>query len=84
MDVGALLDGYRSDITRTVWLGPFSTKFKEVYSTVRRAQLAAIEGIRPGMSTVEADALAREVIREAGYGDYFGHSLGHGVGAGHP
>jgi len=80
IDVGALLDGYRSDITRTIWLGPFSTKFKEVYAVVRRAQLAAMEGIRPGMSTVEADALAREVIREAGYGEFFGHSLGHGVG----
>lgn len=80
MDVGALLDGYRSDITRTVWLGPFSDKFREVYSTVRRAQLAAVEGIEPGMSSVAADALAREVIQRAGYGPAFGHSLGHGVG----
>ena len=80
MDVGALLDGYRSDITRTAWLGPFSDKFREVYSTVREAQLRAIGGIRPGMSTKEADALAREVIEKAGYGRAFGHSLGHGVG----
>ena len=80
IDVGALVDGYRSDITRTIWLGPYTDKFKEVYATVRRAQLAAMEGIRPGMSTVAADALAREVIKEAGYGEYFGHSLGHGVG----
>ncbi len=80
MDVGALLEGYRSDITRTVWLGPFSDKFRQVYSTVREAQLMAIEGIEPGMSTIQADALARDVIKKAGFGEAFGHSLGHGVG----
>jgi len=80
MDVGARLEGYRSDITRTAWLGPFSDKFKEVYSVVREAQLTAAEGIKPGMSTEEADALARKVIEKAGYGNAFGHSLGHGVG----
>ena len=80
IDVGARLAGYRSDITRTVWLGPFSDKFKEVYSTVREAQMAAVEGIRPGMSTKEADSLARKVIDKAGYGEFFGHALGHGVG----
>ena len=80
MDVGAKLEGYCSDITRTVWLGPFSDKFKEVYSVVREAQLRAIQGIKPGISTAEADALARQVIEKAGYGQAFGHSLGHGVG----
>ena len=80
MDVGARLEGYCSDITRTVWLGPFSDKFKQVYSVVREAQLTAIQSIKPGMPAVQADALAREVIKKAGYGEAFGHSLGHGVG----
>ncbi len=80
MDAGARLEGYCSDITRTAWLGPFSDKFKEVYSVVREAQLTAIRGIKPEMTAVEADALAREVIKKAGYGEAFGHSLGHGVG----
>lgn len=80
IDIGARINGYRSDITRTMWLGEPTAKFKEVYSTVRAAQLAAINGILPGMSTIEADSLARKVIEEAGYGEFFGHSLGHGVG----
>ena len=79
-DVGAELDGYRSDITRTVCLGAPSDKFKEIYTIVRQAQLAALAGIKPGMTMKQADALAREVITEAGYGPDFGHSLGHGVG----
>jgi Xaa-Pro aminopeptidase len=82
-DVGAKLEGYCSDISRTVVAGGLEhadQRFGEVYATVRRAQLKALEGIRPGMTGQEADALAREVIREAGYGERFGHSLGHGVG----
>lgn len=79
-DVGAELDGYRSDITRTVCLGRPSGKLKEVYAVVRRAQLAALAGIKPGLTMKQADALARDVIAEAGYGPDFGHSLGHGVG----
>jgi Xaa-Pro aminopeptidase len=80
LDMGARLDGYCSDITRTAWLGRPSPRFKEIYGLVREAQLAAIAGIRPGMTTVEADRLARAVIDQAGYGEAFGHSLGHGVG----
>ncbi|MBW1713945.1 MAG: aminopeptidase P family protein [Deltaproteobacteria bacterium] len=80
IDAGARLKGYCSDITRTVCLGRPSRKFKEVYQTVRQAQLAAIEGLRPGMTSAQADSLAREVILRAGYGQNFGHSLGHGVG----
>jgi Xaa-Pro aminopeptidase len=80
IDAGARLDGYCSDITRTAWLGPPSEKFKQVYAIVRRAQLAAIEGIRAGLAANRADALAREVIEAAGFGQAFGHSLGHGVG----
>ena len=83
LDVGAKLAGYSSDITRTVVAGGVDAAddtFKKVYPVVRAAQLKAIAEIKPGMSGQEADALAREVIDDAGYGQYFGHSLGHGVG----
>lgn len=82
-DVGARLEGYCSDISRTVVAGGperADGRFAEVYALVRRAQNAAIAGIRPGMTGAEADAIAREVIAGAGHGERFGHSLGHGVG----
>lgn len=79
IDMGARVDGYCSDMTRTVCLGPDET-YREVYGVVLRAQAAAIAGIREGMSGQAADALARTVIVEAGHGTEFGHSLGHGVG----
>ncbi len=80
VDWGGQLDGYCSDCTRTLATGPLSPQLEEIYDVCLRAQLAAVEGIRPGMTGVEADALARDVIAEAGYGDAFGHGLGHGVG----
>ncbi len=80
LDVGARVEGYCSDITRTVWLGRPTKKFEEIYAAVRRAQRAALEGVRPNMTTKEADALARKIIEEAGFGPAFGHGLGHGVG----
>lgn len=80
MDLGAVIDGYHSDLTRTVALGEADGKYKKVYEIVLKAQQAAIRGIRPGMTGQEADAIARKVIEEAGYGDTFGHGLGHGVG----
>jgi Xaa-Pro aminopeptidase len=80
LDVGAKVDGYCSDMTRTVFLGDPPSDFKEIYQVVRKAQLSALEAVRPGMKTSEADSLARYVIIEAGYGDFFGHSLGHGIG----
>jgi Xaa-Pro aminopeptidase len=80
LDVGARLDGYCSDMTRTVFLGEPSEDFKEIYTTVREAQIAALESVRPGMETTEADSIARDHIAKAGYGAYFGHSLGHGIG----
>lgn len=80
IDIGSRLNGYCSDMTRTIILGNPSDQFKEIYSVVRRAQLKAISAIKPGMMTSEADAIAREVIEKAGYGDKFLHSLGHGVG----
>ncbi len=82
-DVGAKLGGYCSDISRTVVAGGLAradARFKEVYAVVRRAQLEGIAQIRPGLTGTEADAIARRVIEEAGYGERFGHSLGHGVG----
>ena len=80
MDYGALYNGYISDITRTVAVGEPSEKLREIYDVVLEAQLRAMNGIKPGMTGVEADALARDYITEKGYGEYFGHSLGHGIG----
>lgn len=80
MDLGAVVDGYCSDLTRTVVLGKAAERFYEVYEVVLRAQQAAVQDIRPGMTGQEAYAIARGVIAEAGYGDAFGHGLGHGVG----
>jgi len=82
IDMGAKLNGYCSDLTRTVCLGdPLEPeRFWDVYNTVLAAQQKAEAEIRAGMTGVEADALARQVIGEAGYGDHFGHGLGHGVG----
>ncbi len=80
MDLGAVYQGYCSDITRTVVLGEPDTRFKEIYRLVRQAQQRAEQGLKAGLRTDAADALAREVIQAAGYGEAFGHSLGHGVG----
>lgn len=80
MDFGCLYKGYCSDMTRTVVIGRAGDRQREVYQTVLDAQQAALEGIRPGMTGKEVDALARDVIKERGYGEYFGHSLGHSVG----
>lgn len=80
IDIGCVLDGYCSDMTRTICLGQPSSKYLEVWEIVRGAQEVAEAGIRAGMSGVEADALARNPIAEAGYGKQFGHGLGHGVG----
>lgn len=80
LDYGALHKGYISDITRTVAVGEPSEKLKEIYQIVLDAQLNACEHLKPGMSGIEADALARDYIAEKGYGENFGHSLGHGIG----
>ncbi|MFV9503889.1 MAG: M24 family metallopeptidase [Oscillochloridaceae bacterium umkhey_bin13] len=80
IDMGALLDGYHADLTRTIVLGEPDARFREIYGIVLAAQRKALAELRPGMLTNEADALARNVISAAGYGDYFGHGLGHGVG----
>jgi len=80
IDMGARYEGYCSDLTRTVFVGEPDQEFVKVYDIVLGAQLTAIALIRPGMTGEEADALAREVIRQAGYENAFGHGLGHGVG----
>ena len=81
IDMGANFDGYRSDLTRTFVVGAEpSDKFREIYGIVLNAQLAAIDAAEPGMTGEELDDVARQVIADAGYGDEFGHGLGHGVG----
>src|SRR5918995_3191028 len=79
-DMGALLDGYCSDCTRTFATGEPGAEATEAYELVRTAQAAALEAIRAGVSGPDADSAAREPIAAAGHGDHFGHGLGHGVG----
>lgn len=80
IDFGADVDGYKSDMTRTVALGNVSNEQKKVYETVLFAQKTALNKISAGKSCKEIDFVARKVISDAGYGDYFGHALGHSVG----
>lgn len=80
MDFGAVTDFYHSDMTRTVAVGEVSSKQIEVYETVLEAQLKALEAIKAGVACRKVDAVARDIIKAKGYGDYFGHGLGHGVG----
>jgi len=80
LDFGAYYNGYCSDLTRTVVVGRPTDKHKEIYDIVLEAQLHALEHIRPGMTGLEADALTRDIITRYGYGDYFGHGTGHGLG----
>jgi Xaa-Pro aminopeptidase len=79
-DMGAELDGYCSDCTRTFATGELNGEAKEVYELVLRAQEAALEAVRKGASGKEVDAVSRKLISEAGHGDHFGHGTGHGVG----
>jgi len=80
MDFGAVYNGYRSDMTRTVAVGAVSEEQKRVYNTVLEAQRLALEAIRPGIPCNEIDRIAREHIYNAGYEGCFGHGLGHSVG----
>jgi Xaa-Pro aminopeptidase len=79
-DVGVKIDGYCSDMTRTIFLGTPDPIIKKIYRVVRSAQLSALEYVRPGEVSTKPDSIARDIIKDAGFGDYFGHSLGHGVG----
>lgn len=80
LDYGALVKGYCSDITRTIVVGKASARQKKIYDIVKRAQRAAVGKIRPGVSTRNVDAAARNIITKAGYGKRFGHGTGHGIG----
>ena len=80
MDIGACCEGYASDLTRTICLDEADEQFKHIYAIVLQAQLEAEAQITAGMSGHNADAIARNIIEKAVYGDKFGHALGHGLG----
>ena len=79
-DIGAVYDSYHSDMTRTVAIGNVSDKQREIYDIVLKAHLKGLSAVKAGVSGFDVDKVSRDVIREAGYGEYFGHSTGHGVG----
>jgi Xaa-Pro aminopeptidase len=79
-DLGTVVGGYLADLTRTVHLGPAPEPFRRIYEVVLEAQGSAEAAIRPGLTGREVDAVARDVIADAGFGDRFGHSLGHSIG----
>jgi Xaa-Pro aminopeptidase len=80
LDIGARLDGYCSDCTRTWATGELPDDLADAYALVQRAQAEALAAVRPGPPGREVDAVARSIIEDAGHGDHFGHGLGHGVG----
>jgi Xaa-Pro aminopeptidase len=80
LDFGAVYEGYHSDMTRTVCVGKASDKQKKIYQIVLAAQLAGVAAVKSGIVCSEVDAVARRVITDAGYGEFFGHGLGHSVG----
>lgn len=79
-DIGALYDGYHSDMTRTIAVGEISEYQKEIYDIVYNAQMQALSRVKAGVTACEIDKTARDIIEKAGYGEYFRHSTGHGVG----
>jgi len=80
IDMGVRLDGYCSDMTRTLFVRDCPAKWAGIYSVVRQAKDLALAAVKPGMLGREVDAVARDYIAQEGYGEYFGHGLGHGVG----
>ena len=80
IDAGCLVDGYTSDYTRTFATGPLSAELKEAYGVVLEAQQAALEGLRAGVSGIEGDAIARDIVEATRFKGMFGHGLGHGLG----
>lgn len=80
IDWGAIYKGYCSDLTRTMIIGRASSRIKQIYKVVFEAQQAAIKFLRPGVTTRQADQVARDVIERAGFAKEFGHGLGHGIG----
>lgn len=79
-DLGATYQGYAADLTRTIAMGTVSAKQQQIYEIVREGQAKGIKAVRAGVKAAEVDSQVRRFIAEAGYGDYFVHSLGHGVG----
>ncbi len=79
-DFGAIYDGYCSDTTRTVAVKSATEEMQKVYNIVLNAQLSALETVKPGVLCSDVDNTARDIIKQAGYGDFFGHATGHGVG----
>ncbi len=80
IDMGLILDGYCSDMTRTFAVGNADEKYLKIHRIVRQAQVAATAAIRDGIAASAVDKIARDIIKDAGYGKNFGHALGHGVG----
>ena len=80
IDMGGIFSGYCSDMTRTFWLGTPDPQLVEAYAVCERAQLASLAAVRPGALCADVDAVARDIIDQAGFGPNFGHGLGHGVG----
>lgn len=80
IDMGVKLNGYCSDMTRTVFFKDCPAEWEAIYTIVKQAKDAAFDAVKPGMKGCEVDSVARKIITDAGYGDKFGHSLGHGVG----
>ena len=80
MDFGGVVRGYCGDMTRTVGIGSLSDELTEAYELVRRSQEAGLAALKPGVSCREVDTICRQIIADAGYGEYFVHGTGHGVG----
>lgn len=80
LDFGCVYNGYCSDMTRTIVLGRADDKQKEIYNIVLEAQKTSLKAVKPGITGAELDVIARNIINDNGYGQYFGHGLGHGVG----
>lgn len=80
IDTGCVVDGYCSDITRTFFFGETTAQMRSIYDIVNKARAAAVDGVKPGILSGILDRTARDIITENGFGEYFGHSLGHGVG----
>lgn len=80
MDLGCSIERYCSDLTRTAYFGKITPKFNKIYNIVKKAQQAGIDAVQAGVTAGKIDAICREVISKEGYGDYFTHGTGHGVG----
>ena len=79
-DIGAVFEGYHSDMTRTVAVGEASDEQKEIYDIVLKAHLEGLKAVKAGVNAFDVDKVCRDIITEAGFGEYFGHGTGHGVG----